>query len=115
MDIIQDSILSVKLELEQTKEEREYEKKRAETLLSDLTLQRTKAQQLARNLETTQQEVPSKPKSCICHTFMHALFCSWQNREMQSPRLGKPSHTTSTCSGLLTRRRKKHGTPKMPV
>lgn len=49
--------MSLKLELEQSKEERDYEKKRAETLSSDLSIQQKKTQHLTRDLDKTQREV----------------------------------------------------------
>lgn len=54
---MEDLTLSLKLELEQSKEEREYEKKKADTLSSDLVMLQTKAQNLTRDLHKAEKEV----------------------------------------------------------
>lgn len=50
-------MLSVKLELEQTREERDHDKRRAETLCSDITQHQSKNQHLLKDLRKSQQEV----------------------------------------------------------
>jgi len=57
VDKLESSILSVKLELEETRQEKNYDKKRLESLSADIAQQLENNQQLAKSLKITQQEV----------------------------------------------------------
>jgi hypothetical protein len=49
--------MAVKLDLERVREEDTYEKKKVESLSSEIVLHQTKNQQLSRDLEKAQNEV----------------------------------------------------------
>lgn len=54
---VEDSLLSIKLELERVKEERDSIRMKVDSLSSDMAMQQKKNQQLNRDLHKAQQEV----------------------------------------------------------